>query len=1438
MSKAKVKALTAGINTAGRDTSFHTREFTTEETNFFLYRTVFLYVCFGIPGIERMLGIDDIHQLLVKTGYGINDEQVKKMIWVVCNFNHYLTEINANDKSTNADFIQLLISQYELRERIDTRTSQDIATSIATLVVRVFVAFQMRINLGNVDPESGGAQVASKVDVNLINIRDELTRDLAIAAADEAKDKTILVKLNTLNDKIYTAVGKKIDEINEGTDKRQSSRIFLLNRAIGQAAEKRRNELEEAKKTAQLEKEAKIRVETDRLQDCIRNFGLSIKFIKAIPAGIHKEFPVFKFEPAKFYKLLPQVLARLISSINSRIVSTEIKPGPGTAETLKSLGLQDPSIKDEDDDEQGGGSSIGAKRFGITKRKKNNKILRRLNSKNKKNPRKILYGGRGGVRHFGEHAQPIPQCDHTIGNYHEYVNPTCYICGEPWIEGVQSSMECEHILCVIHGIEYYGLLQSVYLSADHKNFLSILYAWAHRCCNQRKRNIAFIRKNPNQEPAARGNYFVPDDVNIRELLSDIFTLSNYPDNSPNSSFDCSKILKKKGKDNKKQFVDKRTAVVTSYVTPLVACVNTVFTGLFEANMVLFNAIGCLKIIAEMSIYLTAGRTKDLNLQLELNKTELFMNDVVFPNCRQQLGAGAGGGRRIIHDKKTRKSLRRKIQSGGAPNDIIDAISGLLAQEEYDQQIRDFKNDVDVVVNHITNPSSSRVLSNMLNVQFPGPPSPSVLLSSSPPQLGTGLTRTDSDKIDAILFILFVLNHSRNPTVLFDLFLDLKEPDRIVREQTELYDAQDERGVAQPVDVRGNITKSLAAYQAKRQVNKTAFITICTRVFGKPYTMNSITSFLYACDMMPSFIGVVMFCERQREFIHKKDHLIHIIQTYLSDIRSPRFHDNVFSTLQLFKTNIDTFLQTLTFNGNLFASTVAPETPLDHLVNACFHLKQMVVSSVVVSSVVDSSVVDPSVVDPSVVDPSVVVPSVVDKMSHELLRACFLFPSCFDEDIFSQFGPCAAYSGGVLEVHHFQDALGCVASAKTMCARILIEELTVTPSKHSSDEQRVALELFYGFFDAKDQEILSGRYTQPPLPRPAILSSSSVGSGLATHQTSNIVETINDAIQNFGKNKKNDEKKFVYIIIGMNWENGGLVQGEIPTTDASNKYIRDQLLANQTQSAHMLARYLREKGNTKTHEELVEMISVLFQIIESKLPQQKAKRYIDGDPATVQKKPSENPSGSRYLSSGEQSSGLIFPSYDEHDSQYVVVDRINNFVRLLLDQRPNPDSQEEILLFRQIEGRIKVLMDRFNRFTSANPLTQDNLIDYLTQVIALLLPQPSAPPSPSSETSQGNSPPRHERQPVDIASEILNTYHYFQDESFEDDDINVVYNYIMNPGWNNLKYNINISRPQEARKLEGGSSPHNTKRQHRKKQKIKSRRKNKYNTTKTRKNRSS
>ena len=105
---------------AGRDISFTRRDFSAEERNFFLYRTVFILVNIGIPGIDEIIK-PTITDLLKKPGK-ITDEQVNKMIWMVCNFAQYL------ERETDAsNFIKLLDTQYAEAANAHSPPISDIA---------------------------------------------------------------------------------------------------------------------------------------------------------------------------------------------------------------------------------------------------------------------------------------------------------------------------------------------------------------------------------------------------------------------------------------------------------------------------------------------------------------------------------------------------------------------------------------------------------------------------------------------------------------------------------------------------------------------------------------------------------------------------------------------------------------------------------------------------------------------------------------------------------------------------------------------------------------------------------------------------------------------------------------------------------------------------------------------------------------------------------------------------------------------------------------------------------------------------------------------------------------------------------------------------------------------------------------------------------------
>ena len=483
----KGAAADAGVQ-AGRKSGFHTRTFEPNESNFFLFRTWFLYVFFGIEGIGTMFPrgreMITIDTLLIKTGV-IEDEEVKKMIWVVCNLEHYLD--GSPDDETLERFISRLNDDYTLIGGIyPIPTIEVIAKSIATLVVRVFIAFQTKINglkpqavvpgnaemkgvvKGVVSTEAVMTEDVMTEDVmtedvrtmryyieNPINAIPEILDELIKEPAQEDDDvkKNATQKKNEIDRKIHNIIPQGVAVAEDTSSSRRSGRVRASNEAIAAAAAAR----DEAKKARLIQeqeaKQAIIAKELYKLKECMESFGKLTKFIPSIPDSClaQSDKVSVTFDVSKFYKSLPLAFSRIRSCIERRLTHEDVKPGPGTADTMNALGLLDPSVKTTDVDGdgdggqgdqggkggqggqggQGGKAKVklgGARRIGITKRK-TNKIIIKLKSKLKKHSQKIFYGGAGGImlRGFGEHTQPIPQCDTTIDNYNKFERPSCYM---------------------------------------------------------------------------------------------------------------------------------------------------------------------------------------------------------------------------------------------------------------------------------------------------------------------------------------------------------------------------------------------------------------------------------------------------------------------------------------------------------------------------------------------------------------------------------------------------------------------------------------------------------------------------------------------------------------------------------------------------------------------------------------------------------------------------------------------------------------------------------------------------------------------------------------------------------------------------------------------------------------------------------------------------
>jgi hypothetical protein len=112
------------------------------------------------------------------------------------------------------------------------------------------------------------------------------------------------------------------------------------------------------------------------------------------------------------------------------------------------------------------------------------------------------------ARKWWERSSAQTQCANAIGNLNQQEDPKCYICGFPIIQG-EPTAECEHILPVYKAAMYLTLYNDHYkaimekgkddlmsLNPKEKKIfteISMEYAWAHKCCNQKKSDNDFIK---------------------------------------------------------------------------------------------------------------------------------------------------------------------------------------------------------------------------------------------------------------------------------------------------------------------------------------------------------------------------------------------------------------------------------------------------------------------------------------------------------------------------------------------------------------------------------------------------------------------------------------------------------------------------------------------------------------------------------------------------------------------------------------------------------------------------------------------------------------------------------------------------------------------------------------------------------------------------------
>ena len=624
---------------------------------FYTYRELLIVLVGAIPEGAGFLGLT-MNSLLTKEG-SITPEQFDKIIWLICNATDHFEKTSgqltddytATATAADADVSKLpFISSFS--HEATSGGTEVIAKSLTRITIRFLFAMSLNLRGLTVSVPTGPPQALAAVEAGTAveAVVGDGGEAALTAAYQEAEQMVVdirrrLSEVTTDNyQEIFKTLKDVLDPMNRGicdmfvSDIENFKKItgprFRAAGISGISASLRTN-LDKHLDTLQkaIDDKTKAANEATELAKLLAQAGNLFSGVKPIPELQCERFGM-KSDVLVRELVTKQVMME--SSIKKVLdKSVAIQDSPSLQAFLTSIGFIGA---------KGGGGGAGAAGDGDDDDDGDGEV--------------------GRLRSLIESLNASVQCDHAVGALRKIPDVRCYICQGLWVDK-SVTMECEHILCIGLAIEYFGLLRSTHLLPEQKEFLSILYAWAHRCCNRLKSNMSFMKINPTYD-IRRGNFFMFHDVNAAKLLGKIY------DN--NKSHDCAVIFNK-GKINKQNFIKTRTVGISQKVAPLVTFSNQIFTGWYAASAVLLSAMGCFKNMTSLLI--------SLNNDVHGNRDMLGFNPdrmtlafkLINPGVLEAAGEGVGmdGGRR-------RRKHRRTNQTGGTIDD--DNIQRILLNREH------------------------------------------------------------------------------------------------------------------------------------------------------------------------------------------------------------------------------------------------------------------------------------------------------------------------------------------------------------------------------------------------------------------------------------------------------------------------------------------------------------------------------------------------------------------------------------------------------------------------------------------------------------------------------------------------------------------------------------------------------------------------------------
>lgn len=469
-----------------------------------------------------------------------------------------------------------------------------------------------------------------------------------------------------VNDVLNTIV--ELPQEEEG--RRKCSRFVQL------AQEKQRKQqtlLDQANKKKQIALELAIKAKRELDEALANAAGQTYVGIQILENKYHpKQQERIEIPDSKLFPILAMKQKAIETGARNKLNNNILPNKVSVVKFLVELGLLSASgdINDDDDDHQGGGAGPN---FSNKQNKKIAKVAKKqignstkVKNESKKEEKSKVADPRGIIEGIGAQNQ----CGAAIGSLEKIPRIKCYICGELGKLPNMKTMECEHIFCVGLAAQYFGLLRTTSFSEEQKNVLSILYAWAHRCCNQLKSNLSFMKFKSKSKETAEFEFY---ETNAKELLRNIF------DNTV--KYDCKwvNVQIKKTYNNKQQFVDRRTAVLGRYCRPLIQEINEVRTQLFNYNPQLFSFMSILKVAATTLVLLTGDKgAQNDNLYLKSTDTIPLCRLLLLKDLKTKIqkasrrgGSGRGGG----SGSGGGGDQRNKLQYGGT-------IDGLTVADVY------------------------------------------------------------------------------------------------------------------------------------------------------------------------------------------------------------------------------------------------------------------------------------------------------------------------------------------------------------------------------------------------------------------------------------------------------------------------------------------------------------------------------------------------------------------------------------------------------------------------------------------------------------------------------------------------------------------------------------------------------------------------------------